>query len=336
MRLISKLLCSSILVCSSLAASASSFSSLVIFGDSLSDSGNNSNVPTIGAAPSQVISGNTYVPGQTYSSAPFGTYSNGPVWATQFAEMLGLSALPSLLPGGTNFAFGGARTGAGSQVPSLLSQTAMYLGGTGGVADGEALYVVAGGGNNVRSTLETLAISNPATFASIIGAAAWQYAVDIGNIVDSLQSAGAKNIIVWNAPNLGVVPAVTAQGPQASYLGSLVSQSFNDMLGIRLGFETGVQTFDLFGLASQAAAKGFTNTTDACGAASNAAVCPDISTALFWDGIHPTTAAHRLIAENMFATAVPEPETWALMLAGLGFITYRARRRAAAPVLAAA
>ena len=46
MRLISKLLCSSILVCSSLAASASSFSSLVIFGDSLSDSGNNSVFPT--------------------------------------------------------------------------------------------------------------------------------------------------------------------------------------------------------------------------------------------------------------------------------------------------
>ena len=332
MRLISKLLCSTVLVCSSLAASASSYSSLVIFGDSLSDSGNNSVVPQIGANPNQVITGNSYVPGQTYGPAPFGTYSNGPVWATYFADMLGLSALASNL-GGTDYAFGGARTGAGSPVPSLLTQTAMYLGGTGGVADANALYVVAGGGNNVRSTLETLAVSNPATFASVIGAAAWQYANDIGNIVDSLQAAGAKNIIVWNAPNLGVVPAVTSQGAVAAYLGSLVSQSFNDMLGIRMGFETGVQTFDLFGLAGQAAANGFTNTTDACGAPSNSGVCPDISTALFWDGIHPTTAAHSFLAGQMFALAVPEPETWALMLLGLGFIGYRTRRRTEAAAL---
>jgi len=327
MRLISKLLCSTVLVCSSLAASASSYSSLVIFGDSLSDSGNNSVVPQIGANPGQVITGNSYVPGQTYSPAPFGTYSNGPVWATYFADMLGLSALASNL-GGTDYAFGGARTGAGSPVPSLLTQTAMYLGSTSGVADANGLYVVAGGGNNVRTTLETLAVSNPATFASVIGAAAWQYANDIGNIVDSLQAAGAKNIIVWNAPNLGVVPAVTSQGPVSAYLGSLVSQSFNDMLGIRMGFETGVQTFDLFGLVGQAAANGFTNTTDACGAPSNSGVCPDISTALFWDGIHPTTAAHNFLAGQMFALAVPEPETWASMLLGLGFIGYRTRRRA--------
>ena len=249
--------------------------------------------------------------------------------------MLGLSALPSNL-GGTDFAWGGARTGIGSQVPSLLTQTAMYLGSTGGVADGDALYVVAGGGNNVRTTLETLAISSQDTFASIIGAAALQYANDIGNIVDGLQDAGAEHIIVWNTPNLGVVPAVTSQGAGAAYLGSLVSSTFNSVLGLRLSSETDIQTFDLFGLASQAAANGFTNTSDACGAASNAAVCPNISKALFWDGIHPTTAAHSFLAGQMFALAVPEPETWALMLAGLGFITYRARRRTATPVLAAA
>jgi outer membrane lipase/esterase len=51
---------------------------------------------------------------------------------------------------------------------------------------------------------------------------------------------------------------------------------------------------------------------------------------LFWDGIHPTTAAHTLIAENMYVTAVPEPETFVLMVVGLGLIAMRTRRRAAA------
>ena len=338
MRLISKLLCSSVLVCASLAASANPYSSLVIFGDSLSDSGNNSIAISNaigGPIPGQTISGNGYVPSLPYNVAPFGTYSNGPVWATQFADMLGLSALPSLIPGGTNFAFGGATTSTGSPVPSLMTQTAMFLGGTGGVAPSDALYVVAGGGNNIRATLTALAgVSDAGTFNSIVSAAALQYATDIGNIVDNLQAAGAQDIIVWNAPNLGVAPAVTSIGFGA--IGTIVSGSFNAALAGRLASETGIKTFDLFGLAAQAAANGFTNTTDACGAPSNGGVCPNISQALFWDGIHPTTAAHHLIAERMLVTAVPEPETWALMLMGLGFITYRARRRTVAPVLAAA
>jgi outer membrane lipase/esterase len=331
MRLLSKVLFSAVLVLSSLAASASAYSSLVIFGDSLSDSGNNSLVPGIGANPGQVITGDSYIPSQTYSAAPFGTYSNGPVWATQFAGMLGLGLTPSLI-GGNNYAFGGAKTGIGSDTPSLIDQTSMFLGNNGGVADSNALYVVAGGGNNVRATMDTLMTTSPSAFASVIGAAATQYALDIASIVDRLQSAGAKNIIVWNAPNLGVVPAVTSIEPYApgiSGLASLVSQSFNSMLGMRLSGEVGVKTFDLYGIAAQAAADGFTNTTNACGAAINAANCTDINKAMFWDGIHPTTAAHGLIARGMLVTAVPEPETWALMLAGLGFIGYRTRRRAA-------
>lgn len=329
MRLFSKLLLSSVLVFSSLAASASAYSSLVVFGDSLSDSGNNS--IAVGADPAQVITGNGYIPSYTYGAAPFGTYSNGPVWSTQFASMLGLSLTPSVM-GGSNYAFGGARTGVGSPTPSLIDQTSMFLTSHSGVASSSALYVVAGGGNNVRTTLDTLLTTAPTSFASVIGAAAYQYANDIGSIVDRLQLGGAKNIIVWNAPNLGVVPAVTSIEPYApgiSGLASQVSQSFNYMLGLRLGGEVGVKTFDLYGIAAQAAAKGFTNTSDACGALSNAAKCTDINKALFWDGIHPTTAAHNLIAQQMFITAVPEPETWALMLAGLGFIGYRARRRTA-------
>lgn len=89
----------------------------------------------------------------------------------------------------------------------------------------------------------------------------------------------------------------------------------------RLAGETGVQVFDIANLATVAAASGFTNTTNACGAIGNCA------TSLFWDRIHPTTAAHGVIAQQMFALAVPEPSEIAMMLAGLLVVVGASRRR---------
>jgi phospholipase/lecithinase/hemolysin len=87
-------------------AQALPFTGLVIFGDSLSDSGNNAIVlsPNVTPVP---ISGNTFIPDFPYAS---GHYTNGQVWAQRFASALGLSATP-VLAGGTDFAFAGARTG---------------------------------------------------------------------------------------------------------------------------------------------------------------------------------------------------------------------------------
>ncbi|MDQ5945187.1 MAG: outer rane lipase/esterase, partial [Pseudomonadota bacterium] len=49
---------------------------------------------------------------------------------------------------------------------------------------------------------------------------------------------------------------------------------------------------------------------------------------LFWDSIHPTALGHRIIADAAFnVLAVPEPETYALLLAGLGLMGAVARRR---------
>ncbi len=312
----------------------SSYSGLVIFGDSLSDSGNNSNVPQIGANPLQIITGNAYIPSQTYSDAPFGTYSNGPVWATQYAAMMGLSAIPSLM-GGTDYAFGGARTSGGG-VPSLISQAGIFLNAPPASVDmASALFVVASGGNNARDTFASLVLqSDFGVIGSTMSTDAEQYANDVGMIVDQLQAAGATNIVVWNTPNMGLAPAIgtvpgTLSGLTPMQLGSMVSGANNGALATRLAGETGVQIFDLYGMIGQAAANGFTNTTDACGAPSNASACSDLSTALFWDGIHPTTAGHAYLAQSMFAltTPVPEPETYAMMLVGVLLITQVARRR---------
>ncbi len=215
--------------------------------------------------------------------------------------------------------------------PSLLAQEAMFFTRTGGIASPTALYVIAGGGNDARDALQAAA-ANPANAASIIGAAAAAYAQNIGTLVDQLQTAGGIDIVVWNVPNLGLAPAVTAQGAGAVFLADQVVQAMNAALAARLAAENGVLLFDVFGLqnsfAANAAALGLTNLTDACGAVPDC----DPSTYVFWDGIHPTSAGHALLAQAMleqtaFITAVPEPETYALMLAGLGAVAVFSRRR---------
>jgi len=298
-------------------------SGVYIFGDSLSDSGNDAHF--VGANPGQIVTGNSYIPDQPYASLQF---SNGSVWAKTFTHSLGFDAAgrPSWLGGG-DFAFGGARVatdGAGLP-PSLTAQAGMFLGSTGGVAAAKALYIIEGGGNDARDALVVAA--GAADPGAVIAAAAAAYAQSIGNIVDQLQAAGARQFIVWDVPNLGLAPAVTAQGAGAAYLGSQLSQAMNGALSYRLSFEAGASIFDAYGLLDAVAADplkyGLSNISDACAAIAGC----NPSKYLFWDGIHPTSAGHELLAQGMLsAAAVPEPESCALLLAGLLVIGVRVSR----------
>jgi len=309
----------------SVMAQAATYSNLVIFGDSLSDSGNNALL--VGTDANQEVASDGY-----FARIPFasGRYSNGPVWAEHFAASLGLQVKPSMTPlvGGTNYAFGGAQTGIdGTDGPggfpfSMRTQLGMYMGDTGGVADSSALYVVAGGGNNVRVALD--AIMGGADPTATIGAAAAAYAQDIGDIVDALQLAGAQNILVWNTPNYGLTPAALASGAQGSFVATLMSQAMNGALTARLAGE-GVMDFDFYGFVSDAVANAggaFTNVTNACGAPT--AGC-DAATSLFYDGIHPTAYGHELLASAALAAVVPEPASWALLAGGVLVLALRRR-----------
>jgi len=300
----------------SLAAQAASYSNLVIFGDSLSDAGNNAAlVGDKGVAPSS---------DQDFSKIPYfsGRYSNGPVWSEYFAAKLGLSAQASLL-GGSNYAFGGAQTGVdGTDGPggfpfSLKTQLGMFLGDPSKTVTGNELFVISGGGNNVRAALDSMQ-ANPADAQSIIGATAAAYAQDVGSMVDALHARGAKHILVLNTPNFGLTPSATAGGPQSQAVASFTSEAMDLALAARLSGETGVQTFDFYAFLSNTVASasslGLTNVTNACGRTDN--VC-DPATSLFWDSIHPTTYGHQLLADAVFAQVVPEPSTYGLMALGL-------------------
>ena len=308
-------------------AYAASFTSLVVFGDSLSDSGNAANVGRYD--PTQVITGNTYIPDNAYASR---TLSNGPIWATNFAGLLGLPLTPSVIPGsppspvggGLNFAFASARS-TGGIAPSLTVQSELYRAYvSGGVADPTGLYVVQGGGNDARDALDAIAGGEDLFLAAAKAGA--KYALDVGQIVDQLQADGAKNILVFNVPNVGVTPAVTAAG--GTIAGGLVGGTMSAYLAERLDGEAGVTVFDSFSFITGAylnpSAFGFANVTDACGAISGA----NCDQYLFWDGIHPTAAMHRAIAGAVYAQVVPEPETYALFALGLVAVGWAARRRA--------
>ena len=317
------------------------YSSLFVFGDSLSDPGNNAAVlfsppysnPPFSLSPTlpTQITGNSFVAFSPYAS---GTYSNGPVWAQILAPRLGAGVTANAwLQGGTNFAFGGAETSFAAPIPgfsgattfSLQSQLNAYLTQSSGVADGHAIYVLEGGANNVRRLLGTGEVFDSVTVAL----EAAKYAKDVGGLVDQLQAAGAKNIIVWNTPNVGLNPESLFFGSALSSAASAAAEQFNNALATRLAGEAGVKTFDVYSTsaaaASNPAAFGLTNVNTACG--NNASGCG--AKPLYWDGIHPTTAGHQLLADGVFALAVPvpEPSTYALFAVGLTGCGWAARRR---------
>lgn len=111
---------------------------LLVFGDSLSDGGNAWRLLGDGAVP----------------SPPHwrGRRCNGPLWVEILAGRLGWTPLEPSLAGGTNHAYGGARSGAGLSpkgVPNLLEQVDRCLDSrTGDPLEDGALVVVRAGAND--------------------------------------------------------------------------------------------------------------------------------------------------------------------------------------------
>ena len=257
------------------------FTDLFVFGDSLSDVGN------IDAATFGLQPGGDYFEGR---------FSNGPVYSELLAEKMGFGPLEPSSSGGNNFAFGGGRTSGtsffegGFFIQDLDEQIDDFLGDR--QVDPDALHVLLAGANDFALGNE----ANPIIPVNRIEN-------EIGRLVD----AGVKNILSINLPLLGQTPMFATD----SEVMNSRSREFNTALGaaidsiLRQNSEVSIFRVDLGELLGQViavpSAYGFSNVTDPSIGKNN------VPGFLFWDDVHPTTAAHALLAEVAFDLFEPWP-----------------------------
>ncbi|HYX13203.1 MAG TPA: SGNH/GDSL hydrolase family protein [Nostoc sp.] len=254
---------------------------LYVFGDSLSDTG------MVFRA-----TGGMYPPNPTYFQ---GRYSNGRVWIEYLAERLHLSSKQT-----HNFAYGGSTTGSvgNSYVPSLLNQVQTFT-QTHQHPNSDALYVLWAGANDYLQGVSsaTIPVKNVTT------------------AINSLTDVGARKILVANLPDLGQLPATrnSANSGNLSALTQAHNQGLRRSLKVLSQQHSDVEIVQLDANAlyrdamsatgyanANPAAFNFTNVSSPC--LSGSGTCGKPDQFLFWDGIHPTSAAHRIIGETAFST----------------------------------
>ena len=146
--------------------------------------------------------------------------------------------------------------------------------------------------------------ATPAQVQAAIGTAA----VQLGTQVAILNAAGARYVLVWNMPNLGLTPDAIASG-QAANVTALAS-FFNTTLAATLDAAGGntirLDSFRLFGeIVANPGLYGLTNVTAPGCTTLVAYLCTPATlvaanvpqTYLFSNGSHPTTAGHQIMAD---------------------------------------
>lgn len=307
------------LACAQAFAAPSPYSTMVVFGDSLADAGQ---FP-------DGVSGATLR--FTNRTGPTFQGDYGLVSSTLLGSKLGvapndLNASTSPvraaqgLPDGNNWAVGGYRTDNILDSITSVSDTAIppgnagagtvlrsrqgYLPANGGRADPNALYFLSGGGNDF---LQQRVLSPGQAVAAG------------GRLADSaqaLQQAGARYIMVWMLPDLGLTPAINGTPQQAGT--SALSTIFNQALVQRLS-QIDAQIIPLniplllqetfadpgrFGLATGQNLTGTCFTGNSCTANPTYGIGgtqPDPTKLIYNDSVHPTVAGQRLIADYAYS-----------------------------------
>jgi len=301
------------------------FEAFYLFGDSLADVGNDL-ILTTGFKLNPPVPPSAS-PHRTYFQ---GRFSNGPI-AFEYLWWLvsqqapgragGLTAYLASPKFGRNaavsFAFGGSSSGYLSQtpgkffVPGLKGQVELFrLALNGKRPSSNALYALITGANDYLVTPP----SQPADPADVVA--------NITDAVEKLYLLGARAIMVLNLPDLGLIPLVA--GTPESLILSGLSARHNALLAQALtslanrlpaakiipvdlalafrtlppGLDLATPALDTLGLPPGASTCLFTNP----------ATCPDVPMFIvdpkyfFWDGEHPTTAAHQLLGRYLYAT----------------------------------
>jgi phospholipase/lecithinase/hemolysin len=276
------------------------YTALFAFGDSLSDAGND-----------WIIDGHTDPVSPYYQ----GHFSNGLTWVEDLSYMLGLGRLKPSLAGGNDFAFGGAETGPtaieGVNPGDLVFQVAQYavlhpkpVGG--------ALYTLDIGGNDIDKALDEFHAGQIAP--SQFGAAIAQAEANAVHAVETLFALGARNLLFYEVPDLGLAPHFRAEGQAWQDFAGALAKSFDQtVLSDLVPLEhLGLKVYDLptyadldlvankpsyfasqYGIA-------FTNVTNTgwtgnFTSSSSGVLSPGYQDYLFFDSVHPTALAQLAI-----------------------------------------
>ena len=288
---------------------AQAYSSVVVFGDSLSDSGN-----VAGILPG-VAAGNGF------------TTNPDPVWAEIVAETFGVPGT-HVLAGGSNYAIGGTcvdpDAACNFPAPRLGLQIDAYLLQRGSeAADADALYGVWAGLNDIDTIVNPDAGIPPADPRTAVPASARALVDQIRR----LQHGGARHVLVFNLPDRGRTPGTRLAALDNAHLPAALARAttlYNEHLdaGIRT-FDDGIVPINAHALFTEVfdhpARYGFANVHDpACSPAGpdlNSVACgPSDSGSLltylpgtnrshlFADLEHPTGAAHAILASVVTST----------------------------------
>lgn len=299
------------------------FTNQYSFGDSLSDNGN-ANAASGGLAPAG--------PDTRYFG---GRWSNGPVWVELLGNTVAKGAIaPASVKTSMDFAFGGAATlqsrnnDGGAGFPALPTQLAMFQSHAVAIKSTD-LFTIWIGANDI---LSTAAQANPALMAPVGISAAQEAAKGIQTLI----ALGAKNVLVFNMPDIGLTPAGLASGGSALLTpGSLAynGEFDNRLRAIAAGApDVTITRLDAAALISQMQRdyKTLGFTTASTGWLQGGG---DANGYVFFDGIHPTARTHALLAAVATEALNPEPVigfastqgTAALALQGLGASSYDTR-----------
>ncbi len=328
-------------------AIASSFSQFYVFGDSLSDTGNLFN------ATGGLVNPETAIP----PSPPYapGRFSNGDIWVDFVADEIGLTPTTFIPPQasiptqGVNFAVSGSSSGLDnalvpdSGLPGVLGQVGLFtqnLQANNQQADPNALYTVWGGANDYLFG----GVTDPN-----------QTVNNLSNAIGLLTQAGAKNIAVFNIPDLGQIPAALATNTSAPLTqltlahNALLEQTLDGFNGnsnvniipvdVNSLFNQVVENPGKFGFSQDPASSCVVGVVgdiiDDCqnpqGIVFSEAINPNEF--IFFDTFHPTSKSHRLVADLTLSAikheTVPEPSTVLSTLAfgAIGTIGVLKRKR---------
>jgi outer membrane lipase/esterase len=281
------------------------FSSITVFGDSLSDSGN---IPKL--------------IGFDYPPPPYFEYefSNGPVYTRYLNSLFGITTPLN------DLAIGGAKTGVGN-IGGLPGNPSIGLPDAG--MNGEItyylqshptpsksdLFIVWGGANDYLDTVptfQTLGLSGNRLNQYLVGPGG-PVTVAVGDLstdIRRLAAIGVKNFVVPNLPDLGATPLLNgnpvtlAQGDQlttvhnqalASAMGALQQQLKVNITIVDIGavFKDILADPAKYGIDPG-------HTTQEC--IQNAACVAQHQNYLFWDDVHPTALLQQELSEVFFAS----------------------------------